>query len=199
MLKLGEGAHDGEHEMGHGRVFAGEGKTFLDELDAYAAPRQLLNDLSQVVEVTRQPVHAMDDDRIAIASKSQERLQLRSPHIFSRSLVRKDTVYRNVLQLALRVLVKAADTHITDPLSTQKSSPGRECRVRVLDPLPSVSENAKCDPIPTLFGPLSDVDLECTLFRHLRGMAPLCVYCIYCNKGRFYTGGGCAQIANLQK
>ena len=28
-------------------------------------------------------------------------------------------------------------------------------------------------------------------------MAPLCVYCIYCNKGRFYTGGGCAQIAKL--
>src|SRR5262249_3882417 len=123
-LKLGKGTHDGEHEMSHGRILSREGETFLDKLDAYAAPCQLLHNLSQVVQVTGQPIHAMDDDRIAIAGKSQKRLQLGSLGVLPRSFVGKDTVDRNVLQLALGVLVKAADAHITDPLSAHRASPG---------------------------------------------------------------------------
>ena len=73
----------------------------------------------------------MDDDRVAIAGKSQQRLQLGPSGVLPGSLVGKDTVDRNVLQLALWVLVKAADAHITDPLSAQRTSPGRDCRIRV--------------------------------------------------------------------
>ena len=104
----------------------------------------------------------MDNDRIAIPSKRQQCLQLRPQGVLPGSLIGKDAVYRSVLQPALWVLVKAADAHITDPGSAQRVSLGRECRIRVVDPLQSVLENAKLERIPTPLGPLSDGGTEYT-------------------------------------
>src|SRR3546814_19431600 len=64
-LEFGEGAHDREHEIGHRRILAGEGKAFLDEFDADALTGQPLPQFAQVVELTCQPVHAVAAQRFA--------------------------------------------------------------------------------------------------------------------------------------
>src|SRR3546814_14927178 len=68
-LEFGEGAHDREHEIGHRRILAGEGKAFLDEFDADALTGQSLHPFAQVVEITFQPVPAVDAQRFAFASE----------------------------------------------------------------------------------------------------------------------------------
>ena len=50
-FEFGEGAHDGQHQIRHRRILAGEDQTFLDELDPDAALRHALNDAPEVVEI----------------------------------------------------------------------------------------------------------------------------------------------------
>jgi hypothetical protein len=44
------------------------------ELDADPAARQSLHDAAQIIEISREPVHAVHDDRIAGAGERHERL-----------------------------------------------------------------------------------------------------------------------------
>jgi hypothetical protein len=57
----------------------------LDELDADPA-RQRLHNLTQVIEVAREPVHAVHDHRVAGAHERRERFQLGALRIFARAL-----------------------------------------------------------------------------------------------------------------
>jgi hypothetical protein len=44
VLEIGEGAHDGEHEVGHGGVLAGEDKAVFDELHLHALAGEALDE-----------------------------------------------------------------------------------------------------------------------------------------------------------
>jgi hypothetical protein len=43
---------------------------FFDELDPHAFTRQGLHNPAQVLQIASEPVHAMDDDRIAAANET---------------------------------------------------------------------------------------------------------------------------------
>ena len=43
-FELGEGPHDGEHEVGHGGVLAGEDQTRFDELHPHPFAREALDE-----------------------------------------------------------------------------------------------------------------------------------------------------------
>lgn len=51
-LELSGGSHDGEHEVAHGGVVAGEEQVLLDEFHPRAFARQALNEGTQVIEGT---------------------------------------------------------------------------------------------------------------------------------------------------
>ena len=77
-LEFGEGPHNRQHQVRQRRVLAGEGQIFLNELDAHAALGKLLHDEPQVVEVSRQPVHAMHHHRVALAREGERPVQFRT-------------------------------------------------------------------------------------------------------------------------
>ena len=76
-FKFGKRPHYREHQICHGRVLAGEGQAFLDELDADPPFGQLLHQAAQVVEGSCQTIHAVHDHRVALAGEGKERLELR--------------------------------------------------------------------------------------------------------------------------
>ena len=122
-LELGEGPHDRQHQVRHRRVLAGEGQVLLDELDAYAAPGQLPHDAPQVVQVASQPIHAVHDHRVGLAHETEQPFQFRTLRVLSRSLVGKDPVEGDLLQLAFRVLVDAAHPDVADALTWHEVPP----------------------------------------------------------------------------
>src|ERR1035437_4572998 len=58
-LELGHSPEQGQEEVRHRRVLACEGQVFLNELNVYTPPRQVKDNLPEVIHVPRQPVHAM--------------------------------------------------------------------------------------------------------------------------------------------
>lgn len=92
-LELGEGAHDGEHECGHGRVLAGEGEALLDELDVDSPEGEHLN---------------------------EEPVELGPPDVLAGSLVCEDAVDLHVFELALGILVEARDADVSDAVAKQE-------------------------------------------------------------------------------
>jgi hypothetical protein len=104
----------------------------LDELDADPATCQRLHDLTQVIEVAREPVHAVHDYRVAGAHEYRERFQLRALRVFARRFVAERSVQIDVFQLPLGVLVVAANPNVADPL-TDHALPCQECQERDYD------------------------------------------------------------------
>jgi hypothetical protein len=121
----------------------------LEELDADPAACQGLHDLTQVIEVACEPVHAMHDHRVAGAHERQERFQLRALRVFARRFVAERSVQIDVFQLPLGVLVEAADPNVADPL-TDHALPCQECQERIYDLDADVSIKSENDPILTL-------------------------------------------------
>ena len=88
-------------------------------------PVKLLHQAAQVVEIARQAIHAVHDHRVALAHEAEQILQLRAAHILAGGLVGEHPVHRHALELALRVLIEAADADIADALSVQGVLPSK--------------------------------------------------------------------------
>ena len=111
------------------------------------AARQRLHDLTQAIEVAREPVHAMHDHRVAGAHERHDRLQLRALRVFARRFVAEDAVELDVFQLTLGILVETADPDVADAL-TDHALPCGDCQERVMTLTPLCQSNRK--------GPYSD-------------------------------------------
>jgi hypothetical protein len=103
--------------VGYWRILACEGKVFLDELDADASLRLLLDEAAKVIDVAGQPVHAMHHDGVALAGVGEQGLQLRPFGVFSGRLVGEQLVDLKMLKLAVGVLVDTADPNLPDALT----------------------------------------------------------------------------------
>ena len=116
------------------RVLAGEGQIFLDELDAHAALGKLPHDESQVVQVARQPVHAVHHHRVALAGEGEQPFQFRTLRVLTRSLVGKEPIDLDMLELAFRVLVEAAHPDVADALTVQGVLLNPICQEEIYNP-----------------------------------------------------------------
>src|SRR3546814_19229690 len=72
-LEFGERTHDREHQVGHRGILAREGQAFLHELDPDASFGEGLNQFAQIVEITRQSIHAVEHDGVTLAGEAIER------------------------------------------------------------------------------------------------------------------------------
>jgi len=108
--------------------------TVFDEFDADTPLGQRVDQATQVVKVARETVHAMDDDGIAFADKGDQSIQLGSLGILAGRFVREHPINRDLLKLAFRILIKTADSDITDALTFQNPLPRRSVK-RTLRPL----------------------------------------------------------------
>jgi hypothetical protein len=55
---------------------------FFEELDAHASASQCVDNPAQIIQVPREPVHAMHDNRVAGTRKAHQQFQLRTVRIF---------------------------------------------------------------------------------------------------------------------
>ena len=107
----------GEHEACHGGIFAREGEVFFHELDPHPLAGQGLDNPAKVVEVAGQPVHAVDENGVAGAHKTQQEFQLGAFDVFPGSFVREGLVDLDPLQLPRNLLIKRADADVANALS----------------------------------------------------------------------------------
>ena len=85
-------------------MLAGEHQTFLDKFNANSAFGEVLYDLSQIIQITRQPIHAMYHYCVAIAHKRQELRKCWTLGVFARCLIGKDPIDQNLIKLPIRML-----------------------------------------------------------------------------------------------
>ena len=85
-FEFSEGAHDGEHEVGHGGVLTGEEQVLLDELHPHPFTGQPLHQSTQVIKVPCQPVHAVHHDGVPVTGEPQQLRELRSGRVPARGL-----------------------------------------------------------------------------------------------------------------
>jgi hypothetical protein len=128
-FEFGEGTHDGQHEVGHGGVLAGEDQALLDELHPHAFAGQDLDKGTQVIEVPGEPVHAVDHNSVAIPGEPQQLRKLRSGSVPAGGLVREDPVQNYSFELAFLILVKSAYSDLPDPLSCHRRLQPSSCQV----------------------------------------------------------------------
>lgn len=108
-LEFGERSHDRQHEVGHWRIVTGELQALFDELDAHPPFGQRLDDAAQVVEVARQPVHAVDDEGVALAHEPSHRLKLRAAGVLAGGAIGEASFDEHTVELSVRVLFERAD------------------------------------------------------------------------------------------
>lgn len=69
---------------------------------------QRLDEVAHVIQVPREPIHAMHDHGIANTHKREQHIALRPLRIFARRLVGKGAIKFNAVELALGVLLDRA-------------------------------------------------------------------------------------------
>jgi hypothetical protein len=116
-LEFGECAHDGEKKVRHRRIIAGEGEVFFQKLDANATLGEHLDDAAKVVKVAGEAVHAVDDHHIAFADEGEKGVKLRAAGVLAGGFIGEEAVEFNAVQLAVGILVGAADADIADALA----------------------------------------------------------------------------------
>ena len=79
-----------------------------------------MDDLSQVVEIAGETIHAVDHNDIPVPHKDKHGIELRPVNVLARSLISEDPVEWVPLKLAADVLVECADPDITDPLTVHE-------------------------------------------------------------------------------
>jgi hypothetical protein len=107
--------------------------SFLDELDAHAALGQPLHQAAQVIEVARQPIHAVHHHGVAFAHEGQQPFKFGTLGVLARRLVGEHLADFDLLQLPFRVLVEAADADVADALTVQDASKGKCVRNEIYD------------------------------------------------------------------
>jgi hypothetical protein len=76
-----------------------------------------LHQAAQVVQISRQAIHAAHNNNVALASEGKERLELRPLGILAGGFVGKDLIERNILQLPFGILIETAHPDITNALT----------------------------------------------------------------------------------
>ena len=76
----------------------------------------------EVVQVPGELVHAVHEEGVAVPDEAQELLELGALDDLARGLVAEDPVQLHALELALRVLVQAADPDVSDALAGPSST-----------------------------------------------------------------------------
>jgi hypothetical protein len=104
-LKLRKRTHDREQEPGHRRIVTRKGQVLFDKLDLDALAGQGMHDPAQIIQIPRQPVHAVHHDRVAVACVAHEQIELGPLGVFARGLIYKGTVQRDAFQLPLYMLM----------------------------------------------------------------------------------------------
>ena len=94
----------------------------MDEIDGYALLGQLAHQLAEIIEVARQPIHAVNHHGVALAHEGQQRIEFWPQGVFARRLVGEYPADFDMLQLPFRVLVEAADPDIADALTLHDAS-----------------------------------------------------------------------------
>lgn len=102
-FELSEGTHDGEHEIGHGGVLADEDKALLNKLHPDTLAGEALDESTQVIQISGEPVHAVHNHCVPVAGKPQEFSKLRPGRVPAGGLVREDTVQDLAFELAFLV------------------------------------------------------------------------------------------------
>lgn len=116
-LELGNRADDLKLELLEGIVLPGEGQVLLVEANGHASTCQLVEHPEQVLEVSCQPVDAVDMERVALPQVGHALQELWPLGVLGAGLLGEDPVQLDALKLAVRVLVDRADPDIPDLLS----------------------------------------------------------------------------------
>jgi hypothetical protein len=101
---------------------------FFQEFNLDAAPGESLDDAAEVVEVAGEAVHAVDNHRIAFTDEGEEGIELRAAGILAGGFIGEDAVEFNAVQLAIGILVGAADADVADALAFHTHLSGVDCR-----------------------------------------------------------------------
>src|SRR3546814_2113541 len=107
-------SHDREHQVGHRGILAREGQAFLHELDPDASFGEGLNQFAQIVEITRQSIHAVDHDGVTLAGEGEHGIEFGAVDVLARCLVGENPVVRLPVQLAIDILIECAHPAVTD-------------------------------------------------------------------------------------
>jgi hypothetical protein len=78
----------------------------MDELNGHSFLGEQLDRVPEVIEVAGQSVHAVDDDRVAIAGERQQFLELGTIGVLAGYLVRERLVNLNPFKLPIRILAE---------------------------------------------------------------------------------------------
>ena len=89
---------------------------FFHEFDADAALREGLHDPPQIIEVAREAIHTMGDDRVALTNKVHQRFNLWTFSVFAGGFVRKDPIDGRARKLSLGVLLQATYAYVANAL-----------------------------------------------------------------------------------
>ena len=68
--------HNAQEQVGHRRILSGEGERLFDKLHLHAMLRECQNDPAKVIEVAREPVHALTDKGVALTDERERRFEL---------------------------------------------------------------------------------------------------------------------------
>jgi len=116
-----EGAHDGEHQVGHGRVVAGEDQALFYELDTHAPAREALDESTEVIKVPRKAVHTVHDQSIPVTGEAKQLGKLWPGGIPAGGLIHEYPVKKLAIKLAFFILFQRAHPYVPDPLSAHSS------------------------------------------------------------------------------
>lgn len=73
--------------------------------------------MPQIIEVSLEPVHAVNHHRVAGSHKTQQRIELWPSRVLARRLVGKDATQFDAVKLTLGALLERTDPHIADSLT----------------------------------------------------------------------------------
>jgi hypothetical protein len=116
-LEFSNATHHGQHQLGHGRIVAGEREMLLHELDHDAAPVQRLDYMEQIGDISRETIHAVADKDIPVPQILQCGLQLWPVRVRAARLISVCFVEFYAVELTDGVLIDGADPDIPNPLS----------------------------------------------------------------------------------
>ena len=76
---------------------------------------KLLHDEPQVVEVARQPVHAVHHHRVALAREGEQPFQFRTLRVLTRSLVGKEPIDLDMLEFGVSPVIPICQEELYNP------------------------------------------------------------------------------------
>jgi hypothetical protein len=91
----------------------------------------------------------VDHDRVPVAGEAEQRCELGPLRVLARSVIGEEAVDDEAVELAIRVLLEAADPDVAEALAGHRL-PSTKCQGRLYDLPSTVSRNALDDPNLTL-------------------------------------------------